>query len=41
MPLLLFSYRTARVLGEGELSALAAVPVPVAARLARFLGARR
>jgi O-antigen/teichoic acid export membrane protein len=41
LPVLLVSYRTARVFGGAELDALGAVPVPLAARIARFLASER
>lgn len=37
----LVSYRIARVLDAGELDALGALPIPMAGRLARFLGSER
>ena len=39
--LLLVSYRVARVFDADELAALRAVPVPLAARMARFLAPER
>ena len=41
VPLLMVSYRVARVFDPGELAALRAVPVPLAARVARFLAPER
>jgi O-antigen/teichoic acid export membrane protein len=39
--LIAVSYRAARVFGPEELAAVAAVPLPLAGRIARFLGAER
>jgi O-antigen/teichoic acid export membrane protein len=41
LPVLLVSYRVARVFAPGELDALCAAPVPLVARAARFLGPER
>jgi O-antigen/teichoic acid export membrane protein len=41
LPVLLVSFRVARIFGEGELAALRAIPVPLAARMARFLANER
>ncbi|HET6348595.1 MAG TPA: oligosaccharide flippase family protein [Candidatus Krumholzibacteria bacterium] len=41
VPVLLWGYRRARIFGPDELAALGGVPVPLAARLARFLDSER